>query len=341
MLLKKMFYSLLVLAGLLIASYYLQPIKKGSGIDKTIKYELVKNWPDLPKDYDLGNPTGISIDTNQNIVVFCRGDRKWPLIGTMPNKAIQDKTILIIDKDSGKIIESWGNNLFIMPHGLKVDQQNNIWVTDVGLNQIFKFTHDGKLLMKLGEARVAGNDSLHFDKPTDIAIASDGSFYVSDGYGNSRVVKFSVTGKYLFEWGKKGNKEGEFNIPHGISLDGNGNVYIADRENNRIQMFNSTGKFIKQISNNSFGAICAIAFDKTQSKLFAVDDFTFLKIKHRGSDIFVIDTTGKVQTRFGRSGFYQGNTCWYHDLTVDKEGNIYVGDILGNTIQKFRKVSAY
>src|SRR6185437_8456935 len=290
MLLKKMFYSLLVLAGLLIASYYLQPIKKGSGIDKIIKYELVKNWPDLPKDLHLGNPTGISIDTNQNIVIFCRGDRKWPLIGTMPNKPIQDKTILIIDKDSGKIIESWGNNLFIMPHGLKVDQQNNIWVTDVGLNQIFKFTHDGKLLMKLGEARVAGNDSLHFDKPTDIAIASDGSFYVSDGYGNSRVVKFSITGKYLFEWGKKGNKEGEFNIPHGISLDGNGNVYVADRKNNRIQMFNSTGKFIKQISNNSFGAICAVAFDKTQSKLFAVDDFTFLKIKHRGSGIFVIDT---------------------------------------------------
>lgn len=336
--LKKSFYFLLILAGLLIVSYYLQPIKKGTGIDTTIKYELVKNWPDLPKDLLLGNPTGISIDTNQNIVVFCRGDRKWPLIGKMPNKLIQDKTILIIDKDSGKIIESWGNNLFIMPHGLKVDKQNNIWVTDVGLNQIFKFTHDGKLLIKLGEAKVAGDDSLHFDRPTDIAIASNGSFYISDGYGNSRVVKFSNTGKYLFEWGKKGNKEGEFNIPHGICLDNVGNVYVADRENNRIQVFDSEGKFIKQFGNNSFGAICAVAFDKTQSKLFAVDDCTFLKVKHRGSDVLVFDTAGHVLTRFGRSGLYNGSVSWYHDLTIDKDENIYVGDILGNTIQKFKKV---
>lgn len=339
MVLKKVFYFLLILAGLLIFSYYLQPIKKGIGINTTTKYELVKNWPDLPKDFHLGNPTGINIDTNQNIVVFCRADRKWPLIGKMPNKPIQDKTILIIDKDSGKIIESWGNNLFIMPHGLKVDKQNNIWVTDVGLNQIFKFTENGKLLMKLGEAGVAGSDSLHFDKPTDIAIANDGSFYVSDGYGNSRIVKFSATGKYLFEWGKKGNKEGEFNIPHGISLDNLGNVYVADRENNRIQVFTPNGEFIKQFADKSFGSICAVVFNKTKSKLFAVDDFTFLKLKHRGSDVLVFDTAGNVQTRFGRSGLYKGSVSWYHDLTIDKDENIYVGDILGNTIQKFKKIS--
>lgn len=285
----------------------------------------------------LGNPTGISIDTNQNIVVFQRAGREWSLFGSMPVKPIESKTILIIDKDNGKLVSSWGDNLFIMPHGLKVDNENNIWVTDVGLQQVFKFSHDGKLLMKLGEANVSGNDSLHFNKPTDIAITKDGSFYVSDGYGNSRIIKFSATGKYLFEWGKKGNKENEFNIPHGISLDSNGNVYVADRENNRIQIFDSTGKFIKQFSDNSFGAICAVAFDKSKSKLFAVDDLTFLKIKHQGSDIFVFDTTGKVQTRFGRSGSYEGNTSWYHDLTVDIDENIYVGDILGNTIQKFRK----
>ena len=305
----------------------------------TTKYELVENWPDLPKELRLGNPTGISIDTNQNIVVFQRADRKWPFFGSMPGKPIQSKTILIIDKDNGKLITSWGDNLFIMPHGLKVDKENNIWVTDVGLNQVFKFSHDGKLLMKFGQARVAGNDSLHFNKPTDIAITKDGSFYVSDGYGNSRIIKFSATGKYLFEWGKKGDKEGEFDIPHGISLDSNGNVYIADRENKRIQVFDSTGKFIKQLSDKTFGAICAVAFDKTQSKLFAVDDFTFLKLKHRGSDVFIFDKAGRVQTRFGRSGFYKGKTSWYHDLTVDKDENIYVGDILGNTIQKFRKVS--
>lgn len=336
---KKFIYLIPGAAGLLLICYFLQPIKKGKGFDTTNKYELVKNWLDLPKDLKLGNPTGISIDTNQNIVVFHRADREWEFFSSMPDKPIQRKTILIINKESGKPINSWGDNLFIMPHGLKVDNENNIWVTDVGLHQIFKFSYDGKLLMKLGEARVAGNDSLHFDKPTDIAIAKDGSFYVSDGYGNSRVIKFSAAGKYLFEWGKKGSKEGEFNIPHGISLDEYGNVYVADRENYRIQIFDSTGKFIKQFANNSFGTICAVAFDKSKSKLFAVDDFTFLKVKHRGSDAFIFDTTGKVQTRFGRSGSYEGNTSWYHDLTIDKDENIYVGDILGNTVQKFRKIS--
>ena len=334
---KKFIYIILGLAGFLIICYVLQPIKKGNGYATTTKYELVKNWLDLPKDLKLGNPTGISIDTNQNIVVFHRADREWALLGTMPDNPIKNKTILIIDKDNGKLITSWGDNLFVMPHGLKVDNENNIWVTDVGLHQIFKFSYDGKLLLKLGEARVAGNDSLHFDEPTDIAITKDGSFYVTDGYGNSRVIKFSAAGKYLFEWGKKGNKESQFNIPHGISLDSNENVYVADRENNRIQIFDSTGKFIKQLSDNSFGAICAVMFDK--SKLFAVDDFTFLKVKHRGSDAFIFDTTGKVQTRFGRTGFYEGNTSWYHDLTVDEDENIYIGDILGNTIQKFKKVS--
>lgn len=320
-------------------SYLLQPLKKSNGFDSSHKYELVKNWLDLPAGLKLGNPTGIGMDSNQHIVIFQRADRQWPLLGSMPGHPIKSKTILIINKDNGKLISSWGDNLFIMPHGLAVDRENNIWVTDVGLHQVFKFSYNGKLLLKLGEAGVAGKDKLHFNKPTDIAIAKDGSFYVSDGYGNSRIIKFSATGKYLFEWGKKGDKTGEFFIPHAISLDDTGNVYVADRENNRIQIFEPNGHFIKQFTDNSFGAICAVAFNKTQSKLFAVDDVRFLKLKHRGSDVIIFDTTGKMETRFGRSGSYQGALSWYHDLAIDKDENIYIGDILGNTIQKFKKVS--
>lgn len=188
--LKKVFYFLLLSAGLVVASYYLQPIKKGTGLDSVTKYELVKDWPKLPDNVKLGNPTGIGIDTNQNIVIFQRAGREWPLLSSMPTSYIQNKTILIVDKENGKIIDSWGDSLFIMSHGLTVDKEDNIWLTDVGLHQVFKFSHKGNLLMKLGEAKVSGNDSLHFNKPTDIAIAKDGSFYVSDGYGNSRIVKF-------------------------------------------------------------------------------------------------------------------------------------------------------
>jgi len=334
--LKKTIYFLLIASGALIAGFFLQPIKKGNGINTSIRYEPVQNWLHLPGDLKLGNPTGLGVDTNGNVVIFCRGNRTWPLLGSMPDKPIQHKTIYIVDKNNGTLINSWGSNLFIMPHGLKVDRENNIWVTDVGLHQVLKFSHEGKLLMKLGIAKTAGNDPLHFDGPTDVAIARDGSFYVSDGYGNSRIIKFSATGNYLFEWGKKGSRESEFNIPHGISLDEQENVYVADRENNRIQLFDSTGKFIKQFSDDSFGAMCAVSF--VNSKLFAVDDFTFLKVKHRGSDLFIFDTLGQVQTRAGRSGNYKGPVSWYHALAIDSDENIYTGDIMNNTIQKFRKV---
>jgi len=338
--LKKLFYGTLLIAGLILLAYFIQPLKKGIGADPFTRYELVKNWPQLPAGVILGNPTGMCLDTNQNLVVFHRAERNWPLLGSMPDKPIQGKTILIINKDNGQLINSWGANQFIMPHGLTVDNENNIWVTDVGLHQVFKFSHDGKLLLKLGEATIAGNDRLHFNKPTAVAIAKDGSFYVSDGYGNSRIVKFSSQGKYLFEWGKKGDTKNEFNIPHAICLDCKGNVYVADRENNRIQVFDENGQFKKQYSNKTFGALCAIAFDETGTKLFAVDDLSFLKIKHRGSDVLILDTTGQVLTRFGRSGLYDGPATWYHTLAVDKNENIYVGDILQNKIQQFRKTSS-
>lgn len=336
--LKTVIPLFLILTVLLIAGSVFQNKKRRRGKDTTCTYELVKNWLKLPDSLTLGNPTGMGLDTNQNIFIFHRAGREWPLLRSMPDTYIKEKTILMIDKESGKIINRWGGHLFIMPHGLTVDKDNNVWVTDVGLHQVFKFNHEGKLLLKIGEANVSGKDETHFNRPTDVAIAKDGSFYVSDGYGNSRIVKFSSNGKYLFEWGKKGKKEGEFNIPHGIDLDRNGNVYVADRENNRIQIFDSTGKFLNQFSNKSFGSMCAVALGKSDKKIFAIDDLTFLRIKHRGSDIFIFDTTGMVQTRFGRSGSYAGQLCWYHDIAVDNQQNIYVSDILGNQIQKFKKV---
>ncbi len=223
-----------------------------------------------------------------------------------------------------------------MPHGLTVDRENNIWITDVGLHQVFKFSHKGQLLLRLGEAGVAGNDSNHFNKPTGVAVAPNGSFYVSDGYGNSRILRFSADGKCLSEWGKKGDKAGEFNTPHGIAVDHNGLVYVADRENSRIQVFTATGHFIKQLSGN-WGAINSVELTPSGLYLLASDDVSFLKIWHRGSDILVFDTAGNVQARIGRSGFYKGPATWYHDLAADQEGNIYVGDLLGNAIQKFKK----
>lgn len=303
-----------------------------------INYQLVKNWPQLPQGFVLGDVTGIGIDTSQHIFAFHRAYTEWPLISSLPDTFITSNTILEIDRTSGKLINSWGANLFIMPHGLTVDKDNNIWVTDVVLNQVFKFAHDGTLLMKLGVEKVAGNDSTHFNLPTDVAVTNDGSFYISDGYGNSRVVKFSAAGRYLFQWGTKGNKPGEFNIPHSLSLDKNGNIYLADRENSRVQVFDYAGNFLKEYKDKSFGYLYATNFDTTSGQLMAVDYKTNLGIP-KGSDVIIFDTAAKIENRFGRSGLYNGPFCRYHDIAVDKAGNIYVADILDNHIQKFEKVS--
>jgi peptidylamidoglycolate lyase len=327
---------------LIICLYACKGTQQGEMISvasSTNSYQLVQAWPSLPADYILGNPVGIGIDTAQNIVVFHRADREWPLLGSMPTSFITKKTIIVLDKQTGKLLHSWGDSLFIMPHGLTVDHQNNIWVTDVGLHQVFKFTHEGQLLLKLGIAQRPGNDSLHFNRPTDIAVAPDGSFYVSDGYRNSRVVKFNAAGQYLFEWGKAGNGPGEFDIPHAIDLDNKGHVYVADRENSRVQVFDSTGKFIVQYDNHKGGKVYSVTVDKINEQLIAADYITNY-VTPKGSDIILIDSTGNRLQQFGRSGHYTGPVTRLHDIAIDKEGNIYACDILKNRIQKFTTVSA-
>lgn len=297
-------------------------------------YVLVEDWPKLPEDLVLGNPTGLGIDSENNILVFHRASRVWQ--EPMPEDKIQENTILTLNKQTGEILKSWGADLFIMPHGLEVDKENNVWVTDVALHQIFKFSSDGNLLLTLGEAKVPGNDAEHFNLPTDIAVSNDGSFYVSDGYGNSRVVKFSKEGEYLFEWGTFGNKQGEFNTPHGIDLDNNGNVYVADRENNRIQKFDAEGSFITVWQNKITEQLYSVTIDNQNDHLFGIDYMTVNDTIVKGSDIFRFDLNTNLQMQFGRTGFYDGPISRYHDIQIDYEGSIYVGDILGNKVQKFR-----
>jgi peptidylamidoglycolate lyase len=331
--------SILLTAAIVLYAVIFTKKTTGKPFFKTSRYELVANWPKLPDDLVLGNPTGIAIDTNQNVVVFHRASREWPYIMPMPKSAIAEHTILIINKESGELIRSWGSKLFVMPHGLTIDRHNNIWITDVGLHQVFKFSYDGKLLLRLGKARMAGNDITHFNRPTDVAVARDGSFYVSDGYGNSRIIKFSASGNYLLEWGKPGKDQGEFNIPHAVDLDKDGNIYVADRENQRVQIFSSNGVFIKEWRNPDWGNICSVAFDAVRNRFVAIDDATIFKVKHIGSDILTFDSAGIETARFGRSGLYPGPLSWYHDVAVDRDGNIYVSDILGNKLQKFKLIN--
>jgi peptidylamidoglycolate lyase len=310
---------------------------RNNEMDTKPGYEMVKDWPELPAGFALSQVTGVAVDTSQNIFLFHRAGREWT--EPFPDSVISSNTILMLDNETGKILNAWGANEFIMPHGLTVDRQNNIWVTDVALHQVFKFSHEGKLLMKLGMAKTPGSDSLHFNLPTDVAVTKDGSFYVSDGYGNSRIVKFSKEGKFLFAWGKRGDKAGEFHTPHGIDLDESGNVYVADRDNNRIQKFDGAGHFIVEWKNDKAEQLYSLTIEKSNNQLLGIDYLTIGKLIIKGSDIILFDSAIHVQSRIGRSGFYEGPVSRYHDIATDKAGNIYLADILGNTIYKFRKLS--
>ena len=331
---NSIFYFLLAI--LIFGCKNSEKIKPEKESKKSDSYVLDNDWPKFPDNFNLGNPTGLGLDTNGNIIAFHRSGRTWDTDIITDLSLIGENTISTIDAKTGEILNSWGNNLFVMPHGLEVDNQNNVWVTDCGLHQVFKFDSNGNLLMTLGEAKVSGNDTEHFNLPTDVAVSYDGSFYVSDGYGNSRIIKFSKEGKYLFEWGKFGNKQGEFNIPHGIDSDKNGNIYVADRENNRIQKFDSKGNFIAVWQNKITEQLYSVTIDNQNNHLFGIDYMTINDTIVKGSDIFRFDLETNLQIQFGRTGFYDGPISRYHDIQIDDEGSIYVGDILGNKLQKFR-----
>ena len=203
------------------------------------RHEVVKDWPVLPADHVLGLCAGVGVDSHDHVFVFHRRERVWST--PFPTEPIAATTVSIIDGKSGKLITSWGAGLFIMPHGLTIDREDNVWLTDVGLHQVFKFTPDGKLLLTLGERATPGADHSHFNLPTDVAVLQDGSFYVSDGYKNTRVVKFAADGRYEFEWGGKGDGPGQFNLPHGIALDAKGRVFVCDRSNSRLHAGGNKG----------------------------------------------------------------------------------------------------
>ena len=311
---------------------------KGDREDSFLSYELVKGWPAFAAQYPLGQVTGVGTDTAGHILLIHRAGRRWVIDDQVfPDTPISAPTILVLDAQTGAILRSWGSGLFSMPHGLTVDRENNVWLTDVGLHQVIKCSPEGRVLMKLGVAGKPGTDSAHFNKPTDVALAADGSFYVSDGYGNSRVVKFSRTGKFLFAWGSKGDKPGQFNLPHAVDLDSNGHVYVADRENKRIQEFDSLGRFLKQWKSDRFENMYSLCIDKKSQALFAVDFLSLGNLVDKGSDVLQFRPDGTLAGRFGRTGHYDGPVARYHDIALDREGNIYVGDILGNRIWKFRK----
>jgi peptidylamidoglycolate lyase len=307
------------------------------GADKTRPaYEEVKDWPKLPGTVQMGEAAGVAVDANGHVFIFHRPGRGFDTAAT---EKLKDPAVLEVDAGSGTLINAWGANTFLVPHGITIDQANNVFLTDVGLQQVFKFTHDGKPLLALGEPRVGKWDGTHFNEPTDIAIRPDGSFYVSDGYVNSRVAIFDKNGKWMREWGKKGSGPGEFSNPHGLTFVQGTDVLVADRENSRLQLFDGVGVLKKQWTGvadaQTTGRVFCVAADATGALYLGIRRADY-DTQHTG--VVKLDRDWNIVTTvgFGQPGDPVFNAV--HDIAVGKDGSIYVAETRTKRVVKLRPV---
>jgi N-acyl-D-amino-acid deacylase len=260
-------------------------------------YRLVPNWGPLPDGMQWGEVPGMTIDAGGRVFAFHRAEPP------------------VVEFDaSGKVLKTWGEKMFVWPHGIRVDRNGFLWITDgrardgIG-QQVFKFDRDGRLLMTLGTKGVAGDGPDTFNGVTDVAVAANGDVFVADGHVNSRIVKFSKDGTFIKTWGKKGDGPGEFNVPHTIFFDSRGRLLVGDRSNRRIEIFDQDGRFLDQWTQ--FGS---------PSGIFIAPDDT----------LYVVDYNDKMGLFIGSAK--DGSIRQRIDLVlaegiaVDAQGSIYVGE---------------
>jgi hypothetical protein len=247
--------------------------KKGYS-EETGPYDVVRNWPQpLHPDWTWGRTGGVWAESPDRVYIVETGEIPTKTRGAQgnppkmhavdhPDTRITEHRFLIVDRN-GKLLESWEqhNNLFVHPHSVKqspYDPDKNVWVIDgrsesgETAHQVWKFSHDGKLLMTLGEHKVQGDDQKHFGGPTDLAYLPNGDFLVADGYRNGRIVRFNKDGKFVSQFGTKGRGPGQFFNIHGIAVDQKGRIFAADRGNSRVQIFDQSGKLLDIWNNIPF-----------------------------------------------------------------------------------------
>ena len=288
-------------------------VKMGSG---EYTYEVVSGWEKLPPEHGWREVAGVAVDSQDRVYLFSRGDHPMN----------------VFDRD-GNFIKSWGEGVFTRAHGVTLAPDGTLFCADDGDHTVRQCTLDGKVLMTVGTPGHAAemHSGTPFNRCTDVAFdPKTGEFYVSDGYGNSSVHKYSPDGKLLFSWGGPGTEAGEFNIVHNIATDKDGYVYVADRENHRVQVFDSKGKFETMWANVHRPAAIYISDDQT---VYVGELGTNLSVNkdvpNIGPRISVLNTNGERQATIGELGFghEDGQFIAPHGITVDSEGSIYLGEV--------------
>jgi streptogramin lyase len=302
-------------------------------IDSAMVYKADPNWPlEKPAGGEwTASMSSVAVAPDGNVWTFNRG--KIPVQVYTPE---------------GKLVKAWGQGMFKNPHTVRFDNTGTLWLVDTNSHTVRSFTPDGKVLMTIGTLDQAGEDETHMNQPNDVAFGPNGDIYVSDGYGNDRVVVFDKNGKFVRAWGKLGTGQGEFSQPHSIAVDSKSRVYVADRNNARVQVFDSKGKFLSEwrnvvtpwyivITKNDDVWICGSSpmlwseIPATQAALATPPkDQLFMKL----------DTEGRLKGLWvvpkGQDGKEKpGELNWVHGMAVGNDGALYFAEVRANRAQKF------
>ena len=281
-------------------------------------FDVEVDWGKLPDGWSYKEVASVGVDSKDEVYVFTRGQH--PMI--------------VFDRE-GNFLRSWGEGIFVNAHGITMGPDDTIYCTDDGDHTVRKCTLDGKVLLTLGTVGVpASFHSGHpFNRCTHVALSPiTNDIYVSDGYGNARVHKYSPDGKLLFSWGEPGTDPGQFNIVHNICTDKDGYVYVADRENHRVQVFDANGKFETQWTNMS--RPCGLYIGNNPDQLCYIGELGAAISSNEGApglgprvSIYTLD--GKMIARLGDTGPGEapGQFIAPHGLAVDSRGDIYVGEV--------------
>jgi hypothetical protein len=321
------FGSIIFLLIILTASCAQAPANQYKSTE--LKCVVDNSWPQRPESFEWAQMPGIAVDTADQVYIFTRS-----------RPAVQ------VYKTDGSFVHAWDSGDPSGSHFIRIGPKGNIWTTNIVDHVVRKHSPEGKLLLTIGQVGVPGSDHEHFNKPTDMAVLQSGDIFVTDGYGNRRIVHFDANGKYISEWGQEGNQPGQFALPHSIVADSEGRLYVADRENARIHVFDTKGKLLAVWDNlvTPWGLcmtkdqelwICGSSCVKKEGTdehiVLPPPDQVLMKLNLKGEVLLRVPMS-KASVPPGKPG----QIDWVHGIAVDSKGNLYLGDIQGKRAQKFR-----